>query len=122
MAERRMAQNPEVAYEPSDADLHGIGHLWLTALAAVVLIPLGLGLAYPSAFGDVFKQLRVAMPAPRLQRDETAPLGPYRAAQEARLASYGWVDRDSGIVHIPIAQAMERLAREGIAGWPEVKR
>ena len=30
----------------------------------------------------------------------------------------GWVDKDRGVVHIPITQAMQEVAREGIAGWP----
>ena len=33
-----------------------------------------------------------------------------RAAQQARLDGYGWVDREAGVVHIPIARAMELVA------------
>jgi hypothetical protein len=32
------------------------------------------------------------------------------AAERTRLASYGWVDRERGIVHIPIERAMAMLA------------
>lgn len=32
--------------------------------------------------------------------------------KKARLHSYGWIDREAGIVHIPIEEAMERTARE----------
>jgi hypothetical protein len=35
-----------------------------------------------------------------------------RDEQLARLNGYGWVDRDKQIIHIPIDQAMEKLARE----------
>ena len=35
-----------------------------------------------------------------------------RDEQLARLNSYGWVDRDKQIIHIPIDQAMEKLVRE----------
>jgi len=32
--------------------------------------------------------------------------------QERRLNSYGWVDRDAGVVHIPMEQAMEAMVKE----------
>jgi hypothetical protein len=34
-----------------------------------------------------------------------------RAAQQARLDGFGWVDREAGVLHIPIATAMELVAR-----------
>lgn len=35
-----------------------------------------------------------------------------RAGQRRRLSSYGWVDREAGLIHQPIEQAMEQLLRE----------
>ncbi len=35
-----------------------------------------------------------------------------RDEQLQRLNSYGWVDRDKQLIHIPIDQAMETIARE----------
>ena len=35
-----------------------------------------------------------------------------RAEQERRLNSYGWVDRDKQIIHLPIERAMEQMAAE----------
>ncbi len=35
-----------------------------------------------------------------------------RQNQRQRLGSYGWVDRDAGVIHIPIEKAMERVAQE----------
>jgi hypothetical protein len=34
-----------------------------------------------------------------------------RARKRARLASYGWVDRNAGVVHLPIERAMELVAQ-----------
>lgn len=34
-----------------------------------------------------------------------------RARQVARLGSWGWVDRQAGVAHIPIDEAMELVAR-----------
>jgi len=44
--------------------------------------------------------------APMLQADPVRDMQAMRAEQEAKLTSYGWVDRDKGLVHIPIDRAM----------------
>lgn len=37
-----------------------------------------------------------------------------RAAQDTRLERYGWVNRGTGVIHVPIEQAMDQvLAQEG---------
>ena len=41
------------------------------------------------------------------------------AHEQQVLNSYGWVDRQKGIVHIPIDQAMELMVREGGRGLPQ---
>jgi hypothetical protein len=43
-----------------------------------------------------------------------------RRTENARLQSYGWVDRTAGIARIPIDQAMELLATRGFPSWNEV--
>lgn len=43
----------------------------------------------------------------------------YRAYEDERLASYGWVDKASGVAHIPIERAMElMLARDAFPARP----
>ncbi len=42
-----------------------------------------------------------------------------RAAQLERLRSYGWVDRERGIVHLPIDRAMELVVQGVRARGPE---
>ncbi|WP_375769238.1 hypothetical protein NR798_47485 [Archangium gephyra] len=37
-----------------------------------------------------------------------------KAGQQRKLHGYGWVDRDAGVVHIPIERAIERV----VAGQP----
>lgn len=34
-------------------------------------------------------------------------------AQRNELENYGWIDRDAGIVHIPIARAMAEIVQDG---------
>ena len=38
------------------------------------------------------------------------------------LNTYYWVNRDKGLVHIPIAEAMKRIATKGIDGFPQAGR
>jgi hypothetical protein len=35
----------------------------------------------------------------------------WRAGQVRRLSTWGWVDRKAGVVHVPIDEAMARVAR-----------
>jgi hypothetical protein len=53
-------------------------------------------------------------PKPRLQVNGAANLATLRAAEEADLLSYGWVNRDSGIVRVPIDRAMQLLLQRGL--------
>jgi hypothetical protein len=49
----------------------------------------------------------------RLQTNEYLDLEKKRLADEAKLNSYGWVDRKGGIVRIPIERAMDMIAARG---------
>jgi len=43
---------------------------------------------------------------------ENPKLQELRESEELRLGSYGWVDKENGVVHIPIDRAMELMAAE----------
>ena len=51
-------------------------------------------------------------PEPRLIRNEPADLHAVRQEEEASLSSYGWVDKQNGIVRIPIDRAIELMAKD----------
>ena len=53
-------------------------------------------------------------PNPRLQIKGAVDLANLRAAEEADLDSYGWVDRNSGTVRVPIDRAMQLLLERGL--------
>lgn len=57
---------------------------------------------------------REATPEPRLQVDAQNELRRLRAAEDVALNNYGWVDKDAGIVKIPVDRAMEILAKKGL--------
>lgn len=48
---------------------------------------------------------------PRLQIDEAGDMKRYREQQKHLLESYGWVDRKTGIVRIPIDKAMVEMLK-----------
>ena len=50
-----------------------------------------------------------AMPSPPLQREPSRDLAALRAEKRAILDEYAWIDRDKGIVRIPIDRAMSLL-------------
>jgi hypothetical protein len=55
-----------------------------------------------------------APPEPRLQVAAPKDMQEFRAAEDAALKSYGWVDRAAGAVRIPIDRAMQLLAERGL--------
>ncbi len=53
-------------------------------------------------------------PQPRLEVRPGASLAELRAAEDADLNSYGWIDRNEGTVRIPIDRAMQLLLDRGL--------
>jgi hypothetical protein len=66
----------------------------------------GLPLALPAA------------PAPRLQDQPGLELELWRNSERQRAASYGWVDRAGGRVHVPLEVALERVLARGFPVRP----
>jgi hypothetical protein len=58
-------------------------------------------------------------PEPRLQVTPAADLATVREREDAILNNYGWIDRKSGLVRIPIDRAIEVLAERGLPARPE---
>jgi hypothetical protein len=53
---------------------------------------------------------REASPGPRLQVRGSNELRALREAEDSLLNSYAWIDKEKGIVRIPVERAMEMLA------------
>jgi hypothetical protein len=126
-----MADADEVKYETEDFSPRGVR--WFTAalavLAVMVLALMG-GLLWVLSDGQRPGQgivtpgvpARNMSPAPDLQVAASLDYQEMRAAEEAQLRSYRWVDRESGIAAIPIERAMEILAGRGLpAQKPQAK-
>lgn len=107
------------AFEPSDWTLWPVAAIYIGVIALLVISCLVLMVAYPTAMPDVPRTLRIAPPAPQLETDPHADLLRFRAAEQKRLDTYYWVDKQKGIVHIPIQQEIKKLAATGIPGFPK---
>ena len=53
-------------------------------------------------------------PQPRLESNERLEINDFRMQEEKTLNSYGWVDQQAGVMHIPIDRAMQLLAQRGL--------
>jgi hypothetical protein len=64
------------------------------------------------------RKIQSEFPEPRLEDDERTELAPFRYQEEQTLNSYGWVDQNAGVAHIPITRAMELIAQHGLPTAP----
>ena len=118
----------------------GLVVMLLVAYAVVAVVYKGLGrydrshqpeqnpLAVDSSSGEqrqavprqaTGEQIKRDFPEPRLEEDERMELQDLRAPKDEQLATYGWVDENRGVVHIPIERAMELIARRGLPTRPQ---
>jgi hypothetical protein len=56
---------------------------------------------------------REKFPGPRLLVNQKLDMETFRASENTLLNNYGWVDRNQGLVHIPIDRAIDLLAQQG---------
>lgn len=61
-----------------------------------------------------------AFAEPRLQTDDAADLAKLQSGQRRELSGYGWVDREKGIIRIPIEVAMNRVAARGANAYAPI--
>lgn len=115
---------PGAGYEHTDASVWIIVRfLWWLAVSAVV-IHVGLGFFYEMliqrsiAVGEPAYPLAVQEqrlpPQPRLQQFPRNELYDFRIGEEEFLHGYGWMNKNAGIVHIPVDQAMRLTVERGL--------
>jgi hypothetical protein len=122
-----MATNPPIVrsgrYEKSDASPRGLAHFALTIaaiLAATCLSLIWLFKHYekaenPGSFvAAPFSGTRPLPPPPRIQPNPAVDMQSYSQSQQSLLNSYGWIDRQNGIVRLPVDRAMELLLERGL--------
>ena len=115
--------NPDMLHEETDVDLLRITEwgIALVALVAVTLIVLIWLFGHFNKRENRLGRATVGVPtkapetaAPRLQISPRSDLEQMRANEEKTLHSYGWVDKQKGVVRIPIERAMELTAQRGL--------
>jgi hypothetical protein len=123
--------HPTVAFEAQDVSVSGIERVGLglaIVIAVVLVICAGLihfltrvpPLGTPEIAAGVSAAEHPLPPAPRMQGIPGDNVPPpeqqreFRAAAAAQLHSYGWVDAQQGVAHIPIEDAMDQLAKAGL--------
>jgi hypothetical protein len=119
-----LVQPPESAHEHSDANVWIIVKfgLWLAISAIVIHIGLGFLFAlfvkqseetnpqFPLAVGQ---EQRLPAP-PRLQQFPGNEFVDFRTHEDAILHEYGYVNKDAGVVRMPIAEAMRKVVESGL--------
>jgi hypothetical protein len=111
-------------YEPNRVDSHKVGGLVALLLAAIVLCLTGVawllnGYQQRAAAQQpplsALERERLLPPAPRLQSRPRLDGERQLAAERIHLDSFGWVDREQRIVHLPLEQARQIMLEQG---WP----
>jgi len=106
-------------HEATDIGPHLIWAGVTLLLVSVVFLALVVLWLYPGATTD--RTLRLPLPRypdPQLQPNPAADMARFRDEEMRQLNGAGWIDKAKGIAHIPIADAMRKIAQENIPGWP----
>ena len=100
----------------------GAGVIWLIVTivpASALLLALVVLKLFPHALED--KTLPSSLPpypAPRLQSNPRVEMNCFYDAEMQWLNGGGWIDKARDLAHIPITDAMQKVADENIPGWP----
>lgn len=113
-------------YERTDAHVGALLKFafWMAISMAVVLVGMKWTFDYyarTQPLGAPASPLlagRELPPSPRLQARPRLELKDYCEAQQQDVNSYGWVDRASGVVRIPVGRAMDLVLARGLAARP----
>jgi hypothetical protein len=112
-----------VGYEQRDANVRMI--VWFAAglIISAVVIHLAIAGLYkvfekqypsPDAPSRIALDPKPIAPAPQLQTNAQVDLAKYEDEENKKLNSYGWVDRNAGVIRIPIDRAMDLVAQRGL--------
>ncbi len=118
----------ELGHETRDLPVRGIalfGIAFLIVMALVLIVATGTQFIFA-------RQLNIHLPdnnlqgapiptlppEPRLEAVPGQQMQDLRSTEEKLLNSYGWVDKNAGITHIPISRAIDLLLQRGLPSRP----
>ena len=125
------AANLEVHHEESDVNILAIfgfgGGLMAVAFVVFLVIYVLFGffdgrerLSAPAEY-PLAAQAPKEPPEPRLQTNPREDLRELRAVEDEILTTYGWVDKNAGVVRIPIDAAMKLTLERGLPARQQEK-
>ena len=119
--------SPGASYETTDAEVKPIARFMVWLAVLTVLTHIGMALMFAVMSGNRVEEGEQRYPlagindgAPpepagaRLQTDPEVDMQRFRASEDARLESYGWVDEAEGTVRLPIDEAMRLTLERGL--------
>ena len=117
-------------HEHTDANVWMIVQFAIWLLVSAVIVHTGVYFMFrvfvdqreakaPAEFPLAVGQERRLPAGPRLQRFPANEIYEFRTGENERLNSYGWIDRNAGTVHIPIADAMRMTLERGLPARPQ---
>jgi len=120
-----MSPSSHLHHETSDVNIGGVGVFVVVLVVATTVVSmvvwgmyryLGREASRPAdvEFPLAADAMRRLPPEPRLQVDPREDLARLRQSEDAVLHSYAWIDRNAGIVRIPIDRAMTLTAEKGL--------
>lgn len=118
---------PHNGYEKSDASPRGL--LYFVLVMAAILAATSLSLIWlfkhferaenPGSFvAAPFAGTQTLPPPPRIQPLPGVDMQTYYQSQQNLLNTYGWADKQNGLVRLPIDRAMELLLQRGLPVRP----
>jgi hypothetical protein len=125
MTEREVPSNPEVRFEKTDVDAGALlksGFIIVMVTIATVFFLYWLYFVFVRQEAarqpppPILKPAAgvLSPPPPLLQTGPTLDLTSFREQEDRILGSYAWVDKEKGVVRIPVEEAMRILVgREG---------
>jgi hypothetical protein len=109
------------------SDAISLGHIGAGAAVIGVAVAVALLGAWGliTGFGGTLQGTSVhprPVPAPALEQHPLIDRRAYELKQRQELSRYGWIDRQKGVVQIPIDQAMTLISKRAPTGESHVTR
>jgi hypothetical protein len=107
-----MSEIPDKPQQPhSEIDTRGVLIVVLAVGMIIILVSFAGTLMLRKDGPQRAAPTETSQPPPiRLSSDPGDEIEAYRRDKDAQLHSYGWVDHEPGIAHVPIDRAMQILA------------
>ena len=124
---------PPIHHETSDIDIRAVLLFGAGLIVVGIAIHLVVWVLFRSLEGREARRDTVEYPLalsaqdrlppePRLQTNPREDLRALHAGEERILTTYDWVDKNAGIVRIPIDQAMKLIVTRGLPARAEAQR